>query len=67
MIATAEEFMDVQTVIVGIIILAAVVYAARMIWKKMRGFSSKAGCATNCGCDAAAAKPKNLLTQINRR
>jgi hypothetical protein len=59
--------MDVQTVIVGIIILAALVYAARMTWKKVRGFSSKAGCGTNCGCDGAAEKPKNLLTQINRR
>jgi hypothetical protein len=57
--------MDVQTLIVGVIILAAVFYVGSLIWKKAKSFSSNSGCGTDCGCDSAA-KPKNLLTQIKR-
>ena len=39
-----------QYLIVGIIIVAAVAYAAYTLLKKRRAFSTKLGCGSDCGC-----------------
>ncbi|MBK8466963.1 MAG: FeoB-associated Cys-rich membrane protein [Chloracidobacterium sp.] len=40
-----------QSILVGIIIIAAIVFAGRSLLQKRDSFSSKAGCGDNCGCN----------------
>ena len=44
--------MDVQYIIVALIILAALGYAAWMFIGKTKAFSKKNGCADDCGCSS---------------
>jgi hypothetical protein len=45
--------MNWQAIIVGIIIFLAFLYAANMVWKRVKSFSPKASaCETDCGCEA---------------
>ena len=55
--------MDVQTILVFLIILAAVVYAGRRALLRLRGFSrgSTGNCETGCGKCAEQAKPKAFV------
>lgn len=51
--------MDTQSIVVGLVILAAFVYAGSIFLRKTRAFSlSKAACADDCGCSAEAKPPK---------
>ena len=44
--------MDIQTLIVGVILLGAVGYASVVLARKARAFSPKAACQDDCGCSA---------------
>jgi hypothetical protein len=44
--------MDLQAILVGIIIFLAFLYTGKMIWKRIKSFSPKAACGSDCGCDA---------------
>lgn len=47
-----NEFMDLQFIIVGLIILAAVAFAGNSLRRKISAFKPKAGsCGAGCGCD----------------
>lgn len=53
--------MDFQTVLVLLVILAAVVYAGRRVFNRLRGFSSSGdSCETGCGKCAAQSKPSKF-------
>lgn len=44
--------MDVQTIIVAAIVLAALAYAGQMLWRKVKTFSPKnSSCGADCGCE----------------
>ena len=62
---------DWQTIVVGLIILAAAVYVGRRAWRRLRAFSASraaASCETGCGkCEPSTTKPAaNPLVQIGR-
>jgi hypothetical protein len=43
--------MDFQIIIVALIILAALLYAGRNVWRKLKAFKPKQkSCGTDCGC-----------------
>jgi len=42
--------METQTMIAGLIILAALAYVGSLLWKRARSFSRKSACADDCGC-----------------
>jgi hypothetical protein len=42
--------METQTIIAGLIILAALAYVGSLLWKRARSFSRKSECADDCGC-----------------
>lgn len=46
----------VQSIIVGIIIAVAVLFAVRSMLRKRHAFSAKAGCAHDCGCNGSSKK-----------
>ncbi|MEQ1603610.1 MAG: FeoB-associated Cys-rich membrane protein [Pyrinomonadaceae bacterium] len=48
--------MNVQTIIALAIILAAALYAGRVMAKRVRSFSPKTGCGDDCGCNGASKK-----------
>jgi hypothetical protein len=50
---------DSQNLIVAAIILGASLYAASILLRKTRGFSRKAECAEDCGCDSKSKSPKS--------
>ena len=52
---------DLQTIIVGLILIAAAIYAGTMLRRKADAFSTKSDCGDNCGCSAGSAKPKRAL------
>jgi FeoB-associated Cys-rich membrane protein len=41
-----------QTIIVSIIIIAAVIYVGSLLLKKAKSFSPKKSCGSDCGCEA---------------
>ncbi|MBK6590951.1 MAG: FeoB-associated Cys-rich membrane protein [Acidobacteria bacterium] len=49
--------MNIQTIIVIAIIIAAALYAGSLVAKRVLSFSPKKGCGTDCGCNGAS---KNL-------
>lgn len=55
--------MDIQTIIVAIIIFIALTYVGKMIFDKLKSFSTKSDCGNNCGCGEKSMK---VLTQIHR-
>ena len=48
--------MTLQFVIVMVLIAAAIAYAGVTLFNKRRSFSSKQGCADDCGCSGASKK-----------
>ncbi len=54
--------MDIQTIIVAIIILIALLYVGKMLFAKVKSFSTKSNCGNDCGCDSKLGK----TTQIRR-
>ena len=48
--------MDIQTVIVVLIVAAALAYAASAVVKKVNAFRPKAGCGDDCGCGSTSKK-----------
>lgn len=54
--------MDVQTIVVAIIILSALLYVGAQIWRKTKSFSSNAAaCASDCGCGSKVKDAKILV------
>jgi hypothetical protein len=53
--------MNVQAIIVSIIILAALLYVALLVWRKVKSFSTKGACGAGCGCDANSKSAKILI------
>lgn len=50
--------MNLQTVIVGTIVLLAFLYIGKSIWYKVKSFSATStntACGTGCGCDSKTA------------
>jgi hypothetical protein len=50
--------LDLQSIIAGFIILAALLYAASILLRKTKAFSRKADCADDCGCSSKSKTPK---------
>jgi hypothetical protein len=50
--------MDLQTIIVGILLIGALAYAASIFLRKTKSFSSKSACADDCGCSTKSKTPK---------
>ena len=48
--------MLIQSIIVGLIIAAAVVYGIVTLSRKRRSFSTKPGCESDCGCNSGGKK-----------
>ncbi|MBK6723813.1 MAG: FeoB-associated Cys-rich membrane protein, partial [Acidobacteria bacterium] len=46
--------MNIQTIIVIAIIIAAALYAGSLVAKRVLSFSPKKGCGTDCGCNGAS-------------
>lgn len=44
--------MDWQAAVVGIIIIFALLYTVKLVWGKVKSFSSKSACRADCGCEA---------------
>lgn len=45
--------MNIQTIIVSLIILAAIFYAGNVLWLKIKAFKPKNGaCGADCGCES---------------
>jgi hypothetical protein len=55
--------MDIQAIIVGLIILAAFLYVAKIIFRKAKSFSADKSCASDCGCGSTS-KNEKPFTQI---
>ena len=60
------KIMDIQSLIVGIIILAACIYVGRIIYRKLKSTVSKNSCGSNCGCDTTGSVKKKSFAQINK-
>ena len=52
-IARSFIFMNIQSIIVGIIVLAALFYVARALFKSAKGHACESG---KCGCGKPAVK-----------
>ncbi len=53
--------MEVQNIIVGIIILAALVYVGKIVLGKVKSFSGNESCGADCGCETKSkAKIANI-------
>jgi len=50
--------MDIQLIIVTIIVVGAVAYAANMVWRKSRSVV-RPSCNDDCGCSSSKAKTLN--------
>ncbi len=48
-----------QTVVVLLVVLAALAYVGRRAWATLRPRRDAAGCASDCGCASGAAAPGN--------
>ncbi|MDQ3089020.1 MAG: FeoB-associated Cys-rich membrane protein [Acidobacteriota bacterium] len=57
--------MDIQNSIVGTIILLALLYVGSNIWRKVKSFSGKSSCGSNCGCGSKSS-PKDSFEQIRK-
>jgi hypothetical protein len=50
---TQDEFMELQSIIVALIILTALVYAGNILRHKIKAFKPKDNsCGADCGCDS---------------
>ena len=56
-----------QTLIIVLLVAAAVLYLGRQAWKATigarRAERESAGCASGCGCTPASAAPKRAITR----
>jgi hypothetical protein len=52
--------MDIQLVIVGMIILGAVAYAATVFLRKGRAAVAQSACADDCGCSSSKSKTPTI-------
>jgi hypothetical protein len=57
--------MDIQNIIVGTIIILALFYVGLNVWRKVKSFSSKSSCGTDCGCGSKSSA-KNSFGQIRK-
>ncbi len=57
--------MDIQNIIVGAIIFLALLYVGSNVWRKVKSFSGKSSCGTNCGCDVKSSA-KTSFEQIRK-
>ncbi|HEX8289249.1 MAG TPA: FeoB-associated Cys-rich membrane protein [Pyrinomonadaceae bacterium] len=57
--------MDIQTIIVSGIILAALFYVGMMSWGKIKSFSPKNACGADCGCESSSRTSKLHLKLKN--
>jgi hypothetical protein len=48
--------MDAQLLIVSLILLIAIAFAGRAIYRRTRSFSPKSGCDADCGCGGESQK-----------
>lgn len=48
--------MDSQSIVVGLIVLAAVGYVGSLLWKRIRAFLPKKACSEDCGCGTNSKK-----------
>jgi hypothetical protein len=53
--------MDIQTIAVSMIILAATLYGGVQIWRKVKAFSPKTSCDSDCGCSSSMKTAKTLV------
>ena len=44
--------MNLQFLIVIVLVILAVSFAANSLWRKRAAFSTKEGCGSDCGCGA---------------
>ncbi len=58
--------MNIQNIIVFLIILAAVFYVGKQVWQKVKSFSGKSSCASNCGCGDGKSTAKNSLVNVQK-
>ena len=49
--------MNIQSIIVVVIVAAALAYVGQIIWRKTKSFTSKSGCGADCGCSSGNKKP----------
>jgi len=57
--------MDVQNITVGTIIFLALLYVGLNLWRKVKSFSGKSSCGTDCGCSSKSSA-KNSFEQIRK-
>ena len=57
--------MNIQYIIVGTIIIFALFYIGVNIWRKVKSFSSKSSCGSDCGCGTKS-QTKNSFMQIGK-
>ncbi|HEX6629825.1 MAG TPA: hypothetical protein VF048_01990 [Gemmatimonadaceae bacterium] len=61
--------MDVQSVIALLIVLAALGYVTRGLWRKLRpagGSDGESACASGCGCTPASAPARPARERARR-
>jgi len=59
-----DNFMSVQNLIVGIIIILALFYIGRIVWRRIKSFFPKSSCGTDdCGCGTKS-KPQKSFVKI---
>jgi hypothetical protein len=56
--------MNFQNIIVGVIIFAALFYVGVNVWQKVKSFSGKSSCGTDCGCGTKA--KENSFVQVGK-
>ena len=54
--------MDIQTIIVALIILAAMLYAGNLLRHKIKAFRPKDNsCGADCGCESNSRTPRSKI------
>lgn len=57
----ADKIMGIQNIITGFIVLLACLYVGKIVWQKVKSFSSKQSCGSDCGCGV---KDKKLVQKL---
>jgi hypothetical protein len=52
--------MDIQIIIVAVIIILALLFVGKNVWRKAKSFAPKGDCGADCGCDAKGKAKKSL-------
>jgi hypothetical protein len=53
--------MEIQNIITGFIVLFASLYVGKIVWQKVKSFSPKQSCGSDCGCGV---KDKKLVQKL---